>query len=334
MSVEKILTSWKNKDFKPVYWIEGDEEFYINKLLNYAEHNILTEAEAGFNLTVFYGKDANWPDVVNACCRYPMFAEKQVILLKEGQHMKEIEKLEGYILHPLASTIFVISYKEKKVDGRTRFGKMIKEKPWVQLITTKKLYENELPEWTMDLITSKGFTISQKALALLVEHIGNDLSRIENEIEKLSVNLGDRKNITEDEIDKYVGISKEYNLFELQEAFGRRDLSKAIRIIQYFESNSKAFPIQLVLPTLYSYFSKCFMAFSAVGKDDKTVAAVIGVSPFFIKDYVTAVKKYAFEGIERAILVLHEYNLKSVGINNAGAKDGSLLKELAYKIIA
>lgn len=333
MSVEKIITSWKNNVFKPVYWIEGEEDFYINKVIDYAEHHILNEAEAGFNLTVFYGKDANWPDVVNACCRYPMFAERQVVLLKEAQHMKDLEKLEHYISKPLASTIFIISHKEKKLDGRTALARTLKDKPGIEILTTKKLRDNQLSEWTSELVLSKGFTLSQKALVLIVENIGNDLSRIEKEIEKLSVNLGERKNITEDDIEKYVGISKEYNMFELQDAFGKKDLSKAIRIIQYFETNPKAYPIQLILPTIYSFFSKCFMVFSVMESDEKGIASAIGVSTFFVKNYLVAVKQYTFEGIERAILLLHEYNLKSVGINNSGTKDASLLKELAYKII-
>lgn len=333
MSIEKIISSWKKKSFKPVYWLEGEEDYYINKLMAFAEHEILTEAEVGFNLTVFYGRDANWPEVVNACSRYPMFADRQLVLLKEAQHMKEIEKLEGYISRPLSSTVFVVSYKEKKLDGRSKLAKLIKDSANVELLSTKKIYENQLPEWTNELVASKGFTISQKALLLLVEHIGNDLGRIDNEIEKLSVNLGDRNNITEDDIEKYVGISKEYNVFELQDAFGKRNLSKAIRIIQYFESNPKAFPIQLVLPAIYGFFSKCFMGFSVPCGDEKSLAAAMGVAPFFVKNYMSGIKNYAFEGIERALLLLHEYNLKSVGINDHGTSDASLLKEMAFKII-
>src|SRR6201991_2965775 len=166
MSVEKILNDWKKMKFKPVYWLEGEEEFYIDQLVNYAEHQILSEAEAGFNLTVFYGKDADWPAVINACRRYPMFAERQVVLLKEAQQMRDIDKLEPYIDHPLHSTIFVVSYKEKKVDGRSRLAKLLKEKG--EMLTTKKMYENQLPEWTHDLVKSKGYSISQKALMLLV----------------------------------------------------------------------------------------------------------------------------------------------------------------------
>src|SRR3981081_2430160 len=166
MSVEKILNDWKKLKFKPVYWLEGEEEFYIDQLINYAEHKILTEAEAGFNLTVFYGKDADWTAGINACRRYPMFAERQVVLLKEAQQMKDIDKLEAYIEKPLTSTVFVVSYKEKKVDGRSKLAKLLKDK--AELFTTKKMYDNQLPEWTNGLIHSKGYEISQKALLLLV----------------------------------------------------------------------------------------------------------------------------------------------------------------------
>ena len=185
MSVDKILNDWKKLKFKPVTWLEGEEEYYIDQVINYAEHKILTEAEAGFNLTVFYGKDADWAAVINACRRYPMFAERQVVLLKEAQQMRDLDKLEAYIEKPLTSTIFVVSYKEKKVDGRSKLAKLLKEK--AELYTTKKMYDNQLPDWTNALIHSKGYEISQKALLLLVDHIGNDLSRIENEIDKLLV---------------------------------------------------------------------------------------------------------------------------------------------------
>src|SRR5882757_8209569 len=220
MSVEKILADWKKLKFKPVYWLEGEEEYYIDKLMQYAEHQILSEADAGFNLTVFYGNDADWTAVINACRRYPMFAERQVVLLKEAQQMRDIDKLEPYIEKPLSSTVFVVSYKEKKVDGRSKLAKLLKEK--AEIFSTKKMYDNQLPEWTNELVQSKGYSISQKALLLLVDHIGNDLSRIDNEIEKLLVNLTGRNNITEDDIERYVGISKEYNVFELQDAFAKK----------------------------------------------------------------------------------------------------------------
>lgn len=332
MSVEKILSDWKKKAFRPVYWLEGEESYYIDQVMNYAEHHILSEAEAGFNLTVFYGKDAGWADIVNACMRYPMFAERQVVLLKEAQQMKDIDKLENYIANPLASTIFVVSYKEKKVDGRSKLAKLLKDKG--ELLSTKKMYDNQLPEWISNLAASKGYSLSQKSLMLLTEHIGNDLARINNEIEKLAVNLGTRKSITEDDIEKYIGVSKEYNVFELQEALAKKDLSRAIRIISYFENNPKAAPIQLILPAIYNYFSKVFSLFGMPDRNENTVKPLFYNNIFAARQAMETLKNYGYEGVERTLLLLHAYNLRSIGINDGGNEDASLLKELAVKMIA
>jgi DNA polymerase-3 subunit delta len=327
-----IITEWKKKLYKPFYWLEGEEEYFINKVMDYAEHNILNETETGFNLTVFYGKDAAWPDVINACRRYPMFSERQVVLLKEAQQMKDLERLESYVENPLSSTILVVSYKDKKIDGRTKFAKLLKERG--VLLSTKKIYENQLPQWTEEIVNNHGYEISRKAIMLLVDHIGNDLSRIENEIEKILVNLGKRKTINEDDIEQFIGISKEFNVFEFQNAIAAKDLSNCIRIVQYFEDNPKAAPIQLIFPSLYSFFSKLYMIHGLNSRDEKTVAASLGVNPFFVKDYLKAVNAYSFPAVEKAILLLHHYNLRSVGIADIGTEDASLLKEMVYKIIA
>jgi DNA polymerase-3 subunit delta len=332
MSVEKIISDWKKHVFKPLYWLEGEEEYFIDKAVDYAEHHILKESESSFNLSIFYGKDTGWPDVINACRRYPMFAERQVVILKEAQQMREIEKLESYIENPLGSTILVVSYKDKKLDARKKFAKLVKEKG--VLLTTKKMYESQLPEWTQELVQSKGLTITQKGLTLLVDHIGNDLTRIENEIDKLAVNLGKRTGITEDDIENYIGVSKEFNIFELQSALAAKNLSAAIRIIQYFEANPKAAPIQLVLPSLYSFFSKVFMIFATGTSEEKTIAATIGVNPYFIKEYMQAAKLYTYPGVEKALLLLSHYNLKSIGVGDAGTEDASLLKEMVVKIMS
>ena len=331
MSAEKILKDWKLKVYKPVYWLEGEENYFIDKIVHYAEQRILDVAESAFNLSVFYGKDASWSDVVNACMRYPMFSERQVVILKEAQQMRDIEKLENYIAKPLSSTVFIVSYKDKKVDGRSRLAKVLKEKG--EMLTTKKLYENQLPEWTAELVRSKGYSISPKALLLLVEHIGNDLSRIDNEVDKVLVNLASRKSITEDDIEKYVGVSKEYNSFELQSALAKKDMMKAMQILKYFEANPKAGPIQLILPALYSLFSKTYMIFGQNSKDEKTVALSIGVSPYFVKDHLLTARNYGFEGVERSLLLLHHYNLRSVGVNDSGTSDAALLKEFVGKLM-
>ena len=332
MGVEKIISDWKKNVFKPVYWFEGEEEYFIDKMVEYAEHHILKESEASFNLSIFYGRDANWADVVNACRRYPMFAERQVVLLKEAQQMRDVEKLESYIENPLGSTIFVVAYKEKKLDARKKFSKLVKEK--AVLVTTKKIYEKDLPEWTQQLVQSKGLSITQKGLALLVDHIGNDLTRIENEVDKLSINLGKRTGITEDDIEQYIGVSKDYNVFELQSALAAKDLARCIRIIQYFEANPKAGPIQLVLPSLYSFFSKVFMVFGAGTNDEKTIATSIGVNPYFMKDYMQAARLYTYPDVEKVLLLLHNYNLKSVGVGSINTEDASLMKEMVVKMMA
>jgi DNA polymerase-3 subunit delta len=332
MSVEKIIGDWKKGNFKPVYWLEGEEPYFIDQVVNYAEHKILNESEAGFNLTVFYGRDADWAAVVNACRRYPMFAERQVVLLKEAQHMKDLEKLEGYVENPLPSTIFVVSYKEKKVDARTKFAKTLKAKG--EMMTTKKLYDNQLPEWANGMVQQHGLSITQRALLLLVDHIGNDLSRIENEIEKLAVNLGTRKSITEDDIENYIGVSKEFNVFELQDAVAKKDLPKAIRIIRYFEANPKAAPIQLILPSLYTFFSKVYMIFGAGSNDEKQIATSLGINPYFMKDYMAAARNYNHPGVEKILLLLHHYNLRSIGVHDAGTGDAGLMKEMMVKMMA
>lgn len=331
MSAEKILSDWKKKLYKPLYWLEGEEDYYIDKVMNYAEHKILPESEAGFNLSVFYGKDASWSDVVNACMRYPMFAERQVVLLKEAQQMKDIDKLENYIEHPLTSTIFVVSYKEKALDKRTKLYKLINKNG--EVFTSEKIKEYKLVEWVTEYLKEQDFTMSQKGVLLLVDHLGNDLNRIVHEIEKTTVNLGTRKTITEDDIEKYVGVSKEYNAFELQAAIGKKDLAKAIRIIQYFESNPKAVPIQLVLPALYGFFSKLYIIFGMADKSEAAVKPFFYNNPYAAKEAIATAKMYGYEGVERALLLLHHYNLKSVGVNDSGSSDGSLMKEMVVKMM-
>ena len=190
-----------------------------------------------------------------------------------------------------------------------------------------------MPEWANQMVQQHGLTINQRALLMLVDHIGNDLIRIQNEIEKLAVNLGARKNITEDDIENYIGVSKEFNVFEMQDAIAKKNFSKAIRIIQYFEANPKAAPIQMILPALYNFFSKVFMVFGAGSNDEKTIATALGINPYFMKDYMQAARNYSFNGVERILLLLHEYNLRSVGVHDAGTGDAGLMKEMVVKMM-
>jgi DNA polymerase III subunit delta len=332
MSAEKIISEWQKQVFKNIYWLEGEEDYYIDMIVDYAEHKILQEAEAGFNLTVFYGKDADWAAVLNACKRYPMFAERQVVVLKEAQQMKDIDKLESYVENPLSSTIFVVAHKTKTLDKRGKLYKALKRS--AEIFTSEKIKDYKLQEWIGEYVRSQGYKINAKAISLLDEHIGNDLNRIVNEIEKLALNLKGKKDITEDDIERYIGISKEYNVFELQAAIAKKDLAKAIKIIQYFEGNPKAGPIQMVLPALYASFSKVYTVF---GMQDRSEAAL---KPHFyfngnaVKSALETINNYGYDGIERILLLLHHYNLKGVGVGDTGTSDASLMKEMVVKMVA
>ncbi len=330
MEKSQILKDWKNRKYHPVYWLEGEESYYIDTLVNAAEREILTADEAAFNLIIHYGKETAWTQVLNSCMRYPMFSEKQVVILKEAQQMKDIEKLEAYIAKPMPSTILIVAYRDKKVDGRSKLAKLLKEK--AVYFSSGKIKENELPGWIDQYVQSNGYKASSKAILLISEHIGNDLSRIVNELDKLFIHLGNRRDINEDDIETCVGISKEYNLFEFQSAVGKKNFQKSFQILQYFENNPKAAPIQMILPILYSYFSKVYMLLGAKG-DDRGIAAQTGINAWYLKDYRQTAALYGYEGIESALLLLHSYNLKSVGIDDTGSDDASLLKELLSKMI-
>jgi DNA polymerase-3 subunit delta len=331
MSVEKILQQWKNKQFRPVYWLEGEEPYFIDVLLDYAENKLLTPAEAEFNLSIFYGKDADVSDIINACRRYPMLAERQVVILREAQMMRDAEALLPYIEKPQPSTVLVVAYKDKKLDGRKQLAKVIAKS--AELLSTKKLYENQLPAWVEQMVEAQGLSIEPRAQEMLVNHIGNDLSRLYNETVKLAVNLGNRKKITADDIEEFIGVSKEFNVFELQAAFGKKNLSKTMQIIQYFDANPKAGPIQMILPALFNFFSKVYMLYAMRGADPQTVANRLGIKPYFLKDYQESSQRYTYDQIERALLLLHQYNLRMVGIGDAGSTDADLMKELAVKIM-
>jgi DNA polymerase-3 subunit delta len=332
MSAEKIIAEWQKKVFKSIYWLEGDEDYYIDKIVDYAEHKIMDEAEAGFNLTVFYGKDADWASVVNACRRYPMFAERQVVILKEAQQLKEIEKLESYAENPLASTIFVAAYKTKTLDKRGKLYKLLKKS--AEIFTAEKIKDYKLQEWIGGYVKSQGYKINTKAISLLDEHIGNDLNRIVNEIEKLALNLKGKKEITEDDIEKFIGISKEYNVFELQAAIAKKDLAKAIKIIQYFDGNPKAGPIQMVLPALYASFSKIYTVFGMKERTEAALKPHFYFNQFATRSAMEAINNYGYDGIERILLLLHHYNLKGVGVGDTGTSDASLMKEMVVKMVS
>ncbi|MGL6022175.1 MAG: DNA polymerase III subunit delta [Chitinophagaceae bacterium] len=326
-----IIKAWSSKKFQPVYWLEGEESFYIDKLTQYAEEHLLTPAEKDFNLSILYGKDTKWTEVLNACRRYPMFAEKQVIILKEAQQMKDWEMLESYFENPPSTTLFIIAYKGKKIDARTKLSKILKNQDFIYTFNKIK-NETQLVQWIDNYIEQHQILINLNAKHLLGQHIGNNLHRLDNELAKLKLNVIDRE-ITVDDIEKYIGISKEYNVFELQNAIGKKDVGRVYEIMTYLQKHTKSFPLIMIVPTLHGYFSKLYALSTINTNDEKQIAQSLGISPFFLKDYLVARKNYNFDELSAIILLLEEYNLKAVGILPSSSNAENLLKELVQKIL-
>ena len=330
-SYESIIQGWNKKQYKNCYLFHGEESFYIDLLMHHAEHEILNEIERSFNLTILYGKDSDWTTIVNACRRYPMNAERQVILIKEAQLLQSIEKLEVYLEKPMSSTILVIGYKGKKFDKRIKIFKLI-EKMGV-VFESNPIPDYQMFGWVEQQLKKMGFEASGKSIDLLVNHIGNDLSRMVHEIEKLSINLKGTKIITEKDIELYIGISREYNVFELQQAIADRNLGTALKIIQFFAENPKENPIHKILPALYAFYGKVHAAFGAGVITEAALKPVFYNNPFATKQAMSAMKKHGLHGIEKIILLMQHYNLKSLGMDDAGTKDADLVKEMVSRMI-
>ncbi len=339
MSADDIIKDLKNRKFKPLYLLHGDEPYYIDLVGNYVEHKLLPDAEKGFNQTVLYGKDTDIMTVLNAAKRYPMMADYQVVLVKEAQDMKwgkddddkkSINPLLNYLENPLPSTILVFCYKYGKFDKRKKTYKAIEKKG--QVFESAALYDNKVPAWIEGFISDKGYRISQPATMMLSEYLGNDLSKIANELEKLMLNVSAGQEITLELVQNNIGISKEYNVFELQTALGKKDVFKVNQIVNYFEANPKANPIVLVLGNLNNYFSKVLAFHYVKDRSQQNLARELGVNPFFVKDYEQAARSYDYGKTMRIISYLREYDLKSKGVES-NAEDGALMKELMFKIL-
>ena len=339
MSADDILKDFKNRKYKPLYLLHGEEPYFIDQVSNYAEHKLLSEAERGFNQTVLYGKDTDVMTVLNAAKRYPMMADYQVVLVKEAQDMKwgkddddkkSINPLLSYLESPLPSTILVFCYKYGKFDKRKKTYKAI-EKNGV-IFESAPLYDSKIPAWIETFVAGKGYKIDPQASAMLAEYLGNDLSKIANEMEKLMLNVKAGQPITLQHVQDNIGISKEYNVFELQSALSRKDPFKVNQIINYFEANPKANPIVLVLGNLNNFFSKVLLYHYAKDRSPQNLARELGVSPYFLKDYELAARSYNYGKSMQIISLLREYDLKSKGVDsNAG--NGELMKELMFKIL-
>lgn len=332
MTFEEIYSSIKKQEYASIYFLMGEESFYIDKITDYILDNALPEAERDFNQTLFYGKDADIANIIDTARRFPMMATRQLVVVKEAQHLKNIELLSSYIKNPLQSTILVINYKYKSLDKRKAFTKDVAK--FGILFESKKIYENQLPDWITKYTSTLKLKIETKASILLAEFLGNDLSKISNELDKLSINIPQGNTITPDDIEKNIGISKDYNNFELQNALGKKDVIKANQIINYFSTNEKNNPIYVTIALLHSYFSKILKFHFLKNKtNDKLVASALGVNPFFVKDYKSAARLYNPKKLVTIINLLREYDLKSKGIGNVSSKNGDLLKELIFKTL-
>lgn len=327
--VKSIITDIKNKNFKPIYFLMGEEPYYIDAISDFIASNVLTEEERGFNQIVLYGRDVTIDDIVSNAKRYPMMAEKQVIIVREAQDLsRTIENLVGYANNPQPTTVLVMCYKYKKLDARKKLSKTLKKTG--ELFESKKLYDNQVPNWITRVLQGKGHTITPKAALMLVEFLGNDLGKVNNELEKLLVIIKPGEQITPQIIERNIGISKDFNNFELQNALGARDFKKAYRIVTYFSQNPKDHPIVLTVSLLYSFFSKVLKYHSLTNKTD--AAKVLGVNPYFLKDYQQAAGNYPMKKVSAIIGIIRDVDLKSKGVGAAGMSQGDLLKELLVGI--
>jgi DNA polymerase III subunit delta len=336
-SADAVLKDLKNNKFAPIYFLHGEEPFYIDKISNYIESKAIPEHERGFNQIVMYGQDVNMSAILNNARRYPMMAERQLVIVKEAQNITDFAKesaekmLNAYITNPLPSTILVFNYKFKKLDGRKAIGKAIDK--FTVCVESKKLYDNQLPEWINSYVAEKGYKINPKTTALIADFIGNNLERIANEIDKLAINLEPGKEITSDLVQKYIGISKEFNVFELQKSLIAKDVVKSNQIIIYFAANPKNNPIIPVISSLFSYFSKLLIAHHAKDKSERALASALGVNPFFVKDYIAGMRTYSLPKIISILNNIKTADLHSKGVEVASVSEGEILKELVFKIL-
>lgn len=333
MTAADIIKDIKARKLKPIYLLHGEESYYIDLISDFLEENVLNDMEKGFNQTVLYGKDTEVMTVLNAARRYPMMSDYQLILVKEAQDLKidkAAEQFQAYCEQPLNSTILVLCHKYGKFDKRKKVYKVIEKNGLV--FESASIYENKVPAWIEEFVKSRGHHINPKASALLAEYLGNDLSKVANELEKLMLNVPKEQEIGTKAIQDNIGISKEYNVFELQNALARRDVLKANQIINYFEANPKANPMVLIMGNLAGYFTK-ILKYHYV-KDKSQASRELGVNPYFLKDYELAARNYNLGKTFEIISLLREYDLKSKGVDATGnTESGDLMKELVFKMM-
>ena len=329
--VVKIVNDIKSGNIKPIYFLMGEEPYYIDRLSDYIEKNILTEEEKGFNQTVLYGRDVSIEDIIGSAKRYPMMADRQVVIVKEAQDLvKTIDKLEKYAENPMPSTVLVFCYKYKVLDKRKKLTKLLAKSGVVY--ESKKLYDNQVGEWIKRVLSGKKYAIEPKAAAMLVEFLGTDLSKINNELEKLQIILPAGSTITPKHIEENIGFSKDFNNFELLNALSSRNQFKAYQIVQYFADNPKDNPMVVTTSTVFGFFIKVLKYHGLKDRNPKTVAPFLGVSPFFMKDYDLALKNYPMRKVSQIVTALRDIDVKSKGVGANALPQIDLLKEMLIKI--
>jgi len=329
--IVKIVNDIKNGKVRPIYFLMGEEPYYIDKLSDYMEQHLLTEEEKGFNQTVFYGRDVSVDDIVSTCKRYPMMAERQIVIVKEAQDLsKTIDKFEKYAENPTPTTVLILCYKYKTLDKRKKVTKNFDKNGLVY--ESKKLYENQVGQWITRVLQGKGFTIEPKANAMLVDFLGTDLSKINNELEKLQIILPKGSMITAKQIEENIGFSKDYNVFELRKAIGERNQFKSYQIAQYFADNPKDNPMVMTTGMIFSFFVNVLQYHGLKDKNPKNVASVLKVNPYFLKDYDVALRNYPMKKVSQIVAALRDVDLKSKGVGANNMPHGDLLKEMLVKV--
>ena len=334
MTYLDIISSLQKKDFKSIYFLNGEEPFYIDKIVDFISNNVLEESERDFNQTILYAKDTVPINVIDSAVRLPMMAEKQVVIVKEAQEYKNAsqwEVFEKYFESPAPDTILVFAYKYKKFDKRSRLYKILKKN--AVIFESSGVKDWELGRWIKDYLKEKKRSISDKAVALLVEFIGNDLSRISNELEKLFILVDDGEQINEKHIETNIGISKDYNVFELVNAVMEKDNRKALKIVNYFSKNPKATHITVVLSNLLNLYQRLFKVHFLKSDNPATVASALKIAPYPAKLVLSNKRKHPPKIISRNFGILREYDLLAKGVGSSGTEQSELMKELVFKLL-
>ena len=331
MNYDQILSDIHKKNFAPVYFLTGDEPYFIDMISDTIESEAADGADRAFNQIVLFGRDVDVQTIANHARSFPMMGERMVVIVKEAQDVKNLEEFEKYLDTIPETTLLVFSYKYKKFDKRKTLAKKIDKKGvWFE---SKKLYDSNIPGWIQNYLKGEGYSITPKATQMLADYLGTDLHKIANELKKLIIALPKKKSIDDADVERNIGISKDYNGFELQNAIGSRDVLKANRIVNYFGDNGKDNPLLVTVITLYGYFTKLIKLHTTQDKSQGNLASVLGVNPFFVKDYLTAARNYPPATCIRNISILREFDLKSKGYESGDVSEKDLYREMIFKLM-